>query len=153
MQEFDVTDLIRLLWKRKSFYSKTTLICLCLGVLVVLLSHKQYTSVSLLFPKPRTNSDQHMLILQKIKPNIHKQPSPCQLNVIELFLLKIIHASLRVNETYKGNCLGLNYLFNKYRPSSEDYRIRQSAPSPVMPLAICQVGLLIPSKCALVPSI
>ena len=76
MQEFDVTDLIRLLWKRKSFILKTTLICLCLGVLVVLLSHKQYTSVSTFIPqKPRTNSDQRALdaYLQKENPNIYKE--------------------------------------------------------------------------------
>ena len=75
MQEFDVTDLIRLLWKRKSFILKTTLICLCLGVLVVLLSHKQYTSVSTFIPqKPRTNSDQRALdaYLQKENPNIYE---------------------------------------------------------------------------------
>lgn len=75
MQEFDVTDLIRLLWKRKSFILKTTLICLCFGVLVVLLSPKQYTSISTFIPqKPQTNSEQRALdaYLQKENPNIYE---------------------------------------------------------------------------------
>ena len=74
MQEFDVTDLIRLLWKRKKFIFKTTFICLCLGIVVVLLRPKQYTSISTFIPqKTRTNSDQEILdaYVQKEGPNIY----------------------------------------------------------------------------------
>lgn len=75
MQEFDVTDLIRLLWKRKSFIFKTTLICFCLGVFIVLLSPKQYTSISTFIPqKPKANSDKSALTayLQGENPSIYE---------------------------------------------------------------------------------
>ena len=75
MQEFDVTDLIRLLWRKKSFILKTTLICLCLGVFVVLLSPKQYTSVSTFIPqKPQTDLDQSALnaYLHKENPSVYE---------------------------------------------------------------------------------
>jgi len=111
MQEFDVTDLIRLLWKRKSFILKTTLICLCLGVLVVLLSHKQYTSVSTFIPqKPRTNSDQRALdaYLQKENPNIYETNEILNANlypqVVEniSFRKKIIYMFVRVTTEKKS---------------------------------------------------
>ena len=125
MQEFDVTDLIRLLWKRKSFILKTTLICLCLGVLVVLLSHKQYTSVSTFIPqKPRTNSDQRALdaYLQKENPNIYETNEILNANlypqVVEniSFRKKIIY--MPVCEGHNGEKISLvEYLSsNKYRP-------------------------------------
>ena len=75
MQEFDVTDLLRLLWRKKSFILKTTFICLCLGVLVVLLSSKQYTSISSFIPqKPQTDLDKSALdaYLQRESPSIYE---------------------------------------------------------------------------------
>lgn len=125
MQEFDVTDLIRLLWKRKSFILKTTLICLCFGVLVVLLSPKQYTSISTFIPqKPQTNSEQRALdaYLQKENPNIYETNEILNASlypqVIEniSFRKKIIY--MPVCEGHNGEKISLvEYLSSdKYRP-------------------------------------
>lgn len=125
MQEFDVTDLIRLLWRRKSFILKTTLICLCLGIFAILLIPPKYTSTSTFIPqKSKENTDKSVLTayLQGESPNIYETDEilnpelyPRMVDNIS-FLKKIMY--MPVFEDNNGEKINLIEYLNsdEYRP-------------------------------------
>ncbi len=49
--EIDLVEVIRKLWKKRKFILKVTVVCMCIGILVALLSAKEYTAGCTIVPQ------------------------------------------------------------------------------------------------------